>query len=388
MIKKIIAAAFVLSLSVGAADAQNCPNYSNALTNGQPADANQVMQNFSSIRDCVNSKVREVLTANRTYFVRADGSDSNNGLANTPGGAFLTIQKGINTVANSIDLGGFNVTIQVANGTYTQSLSLRPLTGPGLATIAGDTTTPSNVLLSVTGANVINGQNFGSGWQVQGVKFTTTTAGHGIYISGISTLTISGKVDFGVLAAGHTHMLPFDSARIHVGAGYTISAAPPGGLHLLALRGSGIAMTGSTITLNNVPAFQFFAAAQGASEVTAAVMTFQDQNGKTRQTAAGNTHSNTTLDGLTINTNLLSNGMIVTGSGIPAGTTIAIVNSSTVTLSQAATTTVTGGTVKFEIARGTKFSNVTAGGTDTAGAGLDYFPGDTAGSAVSPGWYN
>ena len=386
MIRKIIAAGFVLSFSVGAADAQNCSSYPNTLTNGQPADASQVMANFSSIRDCVNGKLREVLTANRTYYVRADGSDSNNGLANTPGGAFLTIQKGINTVANAIDLGGFNVTIQVANGTYTQALALRPLTGSGLATISGDTTTPSNVLSSVTGGNVINGNSFGSGWQVQGVKFTTTTSGHGINISGSSALTISGKVDFGALASGYTHMIPLDGARILVNAGYTISGSAGG--HVLASRAAGIAMPGISITLNSVPVFQYFAAAQGTSAVSASVITFQDQNGKTRQTAAGNTHSSTTLDGLTINTNLLSNGMIVTGSGILAGTTISIVNSSTVTLSQAATTTVAGGTVKFEIARGTKFINATAGGTDTNGAGLDYFPGDAAGSAPSPGWYN
>jgi hypothetical protein len=55
MIKKIIAAVFALSFSVGAADAQTCPSYPNTLTNGQPADASQVMANFNSIRDCVNA---------------------------------------------------------------------------------------------------------------------------------------------------------------------------------------------------------------------------------------------------------------------------------------------------------------------------------------------
>lgn len=41
---------------------------------------------------------RDLLTTNRTYYVRTDGSNSNNGLANTSGGAFLTIQKAIDTV--------------------------------------------------------------------------------------------------------------------------------------------------------------------------------------------------------------------------------------------------------------------------------------------------
>lgn len=59
---------------------------------------------------------RETLTANRTYFVDPAGNDSNDGL--TGGTPFLTIQKAIDTVA-SIDPLSFDVSIQLADGTYT-----------------------------------------------------------------------------------------------------------------------------------------------------------------------------------------------------------------------------------------------------------------------------
>ena len=50
--------------------------------------------------------VREVLTANRTYYVRTDGSDSNDGSANDAAHAFLTIQKAIDSGATTVFLPG------------------------------------------------------------------------------------------------------------------------------------------------------------------------------------------------------------------------------------------------------------------------------------------
>ena len=74
MIRKIIAAMFVLSFSAGAVAAQTtCASFPNTLTNGQAADANQVMANFNSIRDCVNNMALlpamtvQVFTASGTY---------------------------------------------------------------------------------------------------------------------------------------------------------------------------------------------------------------------------------------------------------------------------------------------------------------------------------
>jgi hypothetical protein len=58
---------------------------------------------------------REVLTANRTYYVSTTGSDTtNNGLST--GSLFATLQKAWN-VATTLDLARFSVTIQMVSWT-------------------------------------------------------------------------------------------------------------------------------------------------------------------------------------------------------------------------------------------------------------------------------
>jgi hypothetical protein len=54
MTRIISTALLTLWLSLGTAAAQNCGSYPNTLTNGQTADANQVMANFSFVLNCVN----------------------------------------------------------------------------------------------------------------------------------------------------------------------------------------------------------------------------------------------------------------------------------------------------------------------------------------------
>jgi DNA-binding beta-propeller fold protein YncE len=91
---------------------------------------------------------REILSVNRTYYVRIDGSDSNTGLSDTSGGAFLTITKALSAVS-MIDFGGFVVTIQIGDGTYTASLTVPVTVGQAVVAgllILGNTSSPGKSL--------------------------------------------------------------------------------------------------------------------------------------------------------------------------------------------------------------------------------------------------
>lgn len=148
--------------------------------------------------------VRERLTGTRIYYVRSDGSDANNGLANTPAGAFLTIQKAVNA-ALALDLAGFSVQINVAAGTYSGfTVWTRLLNAGGSFSISGDVTTPSNVVINGTAADAVKFLS-GAVVSLQGLKFQSSV-GNGLYILENSIVTISDKCEFGAVNAAARHI--------------------------------------------------------------------------------------------------------------------------------------------------------------------------------------
>jgi len=210
---------------------------------------------------------REVLTANRTYYVRTDGSDSNNGLANTAGGAFLTIQKAIDT-AVALDLGIYSVTINVADGTYTGAVVLKAYVGVGPIYITGNTGTPSNVVISTTGASAIAGSSCGT-WTIGGVKVQTATAGYGVYIQGGTSIVTLNKVDFGVVGGVYSHIHAALGASITIIGNYTISGNS-GNSHYYAIENGVIIIGAVTVTLSGTPTYQRFALAYMAGLIRSA----------------------------------------------------------------------------------------------------------------------
>lgn len=193
--------------------------------------------------------VRERLTANRTYYVRTDGSNSNTGLSNRSGGAFLTIQRAID-VATALDLNGYTVTIQVANGTYTGTVQARSLTGGGSVIIVGDETTPSNVVISTTSANCFNANDVVGTYALRGMKLQTTTSGSGIAASFGSVVRFQ-NIDFGAMAGYHISATM--RAIVNATGDYSITGRAQS--HWFVDQGGSSDFTARTVTITGTPAF-------------------------------------------------------------------------------------------------------------------------------------
>lgn len=86
------------------------------------------------------------LTADRTYYVRTDGNDSNNGLTNSSEGAFLTLTKAAN-VLKTIYGNGYKVTIQIGSGTFAGAV-FENTNGFSSITIKGTKTTLDSITAS------------------------------------------------------------------------------------------------------------------------------------------------------------------------------------------------------------------------------------------------
>lgn len=202
---------------------------------------------------------REVLTANRTYYVRTDGSNSYTGLVDSAGGAFLTIQKALDVCA-TIDFNGFTVTVQVGDGTYTGAIIV-PVTvgqaGVGNFILQGNSGTPANVLISVTSADAINCPN-GSRITIKDFEIRTTTSGFAINCGG--TLAWN-NIRFG--ACAWSQILAQGGGFAYNTGNYAITGGAQ--RHWHASHGGNVQVSNATVTISGTPAFsdEFALATQG-----------------------------------------------------------------------------------------------------------------------------
>jgi len=186
---------------------------------------------------------RELLTAARTYYVRTDGSDSNDGLSNSSAGAFATIQKAID-IAGGLDAGIFAITISVGAGTFAGVLLKDPL-GAGSVTIQGAGATQT--ILETISTHTIN---TGLSRKYQLIGFRVQNSGgiaRGLFCGPGSSVIING-LDFGACAAYH-----IDCSGTVTAASYSISGGAL--IHWYAANGGAIVCAGYTVTLTGTPNF-------------------------------------------------------------------------------------------------------------------------------------
>lgn len=231
------------------------------------------------------------LNANLNLYVSTTGSDSNNGL--TSGTAFLTIQKAINT-CYQYNLNGYTITINVALGTYTGAISvIAPFIGDGSVILLGNTTTPTNYILS-TSSTTITVKNSGSILNIEGFEITTSV-GNGIYATRGGQVNVIGNMNYGA-CAGFQNVAD-DGGKIYLSTNYTISGNALGH-YVLNDAGANIVITGSpTVTLSGTPAFTNFVSGSGASTLNAIGITFSGSATGQRFNISQNTVVNTGTSG-------------------------------------------------------------------------------------------
>lgn len=135
--------------------------------------------NKHDIIDTLKAFFKERLSANRTYYVRPDGNDNNNGRADTPFGAFATLNGAYNAVSK-IDFNGFDVVVEVAGGTYPNgpvaNVAIPGMKGARSLIFRGNVASPSSVVISAGTSDAVVAQSGGK-VAIEGFRLQTASGG-------------------------------------------------------------------------------------------------------------------------------------------------------------------------------------------------------------------
>lgn len=196
---------------------------------------------------------REILTQNRTYYVATTGNDNNSGLSvDTP---FLSIQKAVDVACNTLDSAGYTITIQLADGTYNQAVSVSWNGLVKALVIAGNAAHPENVVIYYSNSSVIAASGSANlTLKDFSVYMSGTTEWNGcIYVAGAAIITFSG-IRFGAVAPSNCfHLLARAQGNINASGNYAIYGGAAG--HVDAEESSRFSINSKTITITNTPAF-------------------------------------------------------------------------------------------------------------------------------------
>lgn len=193
---------------------------------------------------------RELVTANRTYFIRPGGNDANTGTADNDANAFQTPSGAYASLASLLDFGGKDVTLQCADSLVYPPLNITTAwVGGGNLIVRGNAGTPANTVLvsSPTTASVKWAVPLPGVLRVLDLKTTGTNNIHGL---------ASGSCEFGnVNFAGTGFQILGQAPGVSMKATgpYTISGGAAA--HIVSARYNQIDISGVAVTLSGTPGF-------------------------------------------------------------------------------------------------------------------------------------
>lgn len=168
---------------------------------------------------------RPILSADRTYYVRKDGSDANDGLEDSTEGACLTVMGALRKAA-LIDLFGFTATIQIGDGIYDERIVVPKMTGQQITenlVLIGNLADPSAVTLRNNAAyqpviEAIMGAAIKLGG---GFTLTAPNLGYGINAAEAGVISVSQNIVFG--PCGEHHAYANNAGTINFFEPYTVA---------------------------------------------------------------------------------------------------------------------------------------------------------------------
>jgi hypothetical protein len=228
---------------------------------------------------------RARLQSNLTLYVSTTGSDSNNGL--TPASAFLTRSRALSELVTNYDLNGYQVTVQLADGTYTDGLvaTSNPIggsAGTGSVIFKGNTATPANVLVAVTGASCFAAQS-GAQFLVQDMKLQSAGAATNLLLANPGGIISFSNVIFGESVEAQINAL---GGVIEATGNYAIAGGAQ--FHMKASAFGKASANSRTVTLSGTPNYSSAFAYAQQGRVEAIGTTFSGAATGTRYLAGEN----------------------------------------------------------------------------------------------------
>jgi hypothetical protein len=214
---------------------------------------------------------RPQLTGARSWYIRTDGNDANDGSANDAAHAFATIQKAWDTLCK-YDCNGFAVNLVCGAGmTFTAGLTttntVAPVNGFNITLDGGGSTIQTSFGPCVyhTAANV--------GLWIYNAILRPGIGGDCVSVSGRGVrCTIAGNITFGPAGSGASHVKVLNGAYCNLSNAYTVTGAAT--YHFNVGRQSMLEVNGVTVTLTASLAFNTFAVCDQLSLIIATTMTY------------------------------------------------------------------------------------------------------------------